>query len=249
MKKKITEKKEIACIYIPSIFFKKNNCNYRNIKLSFMLYIYLALGKNVLCKQPFIFNDFIKWYSPKRTSRGGYTTKIKKETQKLLKDFENEKLIKIVESYISYCKIELTENFYLFDKLHTFKSFVRIYIDEWECISDGEYDEITRNMLLYVFLYLRYWVGYKGGCYTKYIGSLAKELHINKNTLSKILRVLNELGLIYSKIPNAEWLSERENFYRDKTIFTNYYKRDFKNKVEIYGDDYIEDCIRQHEEN
>ena len=251
MKRDITDRKELTYICIPSVFFTEYE--YQEMKLTSMLYIYLALGKNLLCKQPFIFNDFVRWYSQNETSSHSYIAKIKKEVMELFEKMENRGLIKVLDSHSSYCQIELKENFYTFSCTRTFDNFVVLYVDELEKIMRKKYtvkkDGFTRNMLLNVFLYMKILIGSNNGCYQNYINTLAKNVNINKNTLSKILKVLScDLELIYSKTPSVEWTAERNGFYYDKTIFTCYYKRDLKNKVEIYGSDYITECINNYKD-
>lgn len=257
----VKNKREMTCIKIPTDLFTKYG--YKEGKLLSMVYIYLLLGRNNFFNQPFIFKDFVKWYSPSGNAKSrSYLSKTKNEIIKIFEEMKNDNLIKILDTHPSYYEIELEEEFYTFGATHAFKTFVTLYIDELEKIMNGEYTKkengFTRNMMLNVFLYLKSMIGLKDknhSCYHNYISSLATEMSIDKNALSKIIDELKELKLIYSIKTDVKWVKEREGFYYDKTIFTKYYNR-FNKKVDYCyklfqtdnENEYITWCIDNYEE-
>ena len=130
--------------------------------------------------------------------------------------------------------------------------FALIYLDELKKIfnyqnPNSKDTSLSSDNILIVFAYLRMMIyrrknkvlPEKANCsiedikaestdvYNSYYKEIANNLNLSTNTISKIVDVLNELGLIYSEPLSRTKCDEKgEKWLTNHTLFCNFYKRE-----------------------
>lgn len=242
-KRDLTKIKESTIICVPSEFV---NVNYKQGITKLMLHIFLYnYGRNIR-ELYFSTTAFLNWFEKKDRIQ----TRKKREVEEIIKDWEKEGLITVLENVTNdVFKIRLEESFYVYGNDKYYKNFVTIYADEVEkilSIDCKEKKEIDSKMILFVFLYLKQYKNIKRGYML--LGWVAEDI-FNKNKTTRvrtILEMLEKEEMIYYEEPTLI-MNKKNKFIYTSFQYVLSYERDLKNKVEYYGEEFVKQKLKELE--
>lgn len=197
-------------------------------------------------KLEFSVNSIVKWSerTPTRT-KGKLNDRIRESVRKLI-----EKGYLFVEGRIG--NLSYVEAEFNMDKISSENErfqYAIVYLDEIKSIfdyhsKDSGYSKLSVDVILLVFAYLRMWIFKRSNAFkpeeesydvnmrrktspdarSGYYCDIADDLGLPRRTVSKVVKVLNDIGLIYSEsLPRCKL----EGKWRtDHTIFCNVEKRE-----------------------
>lgn len=244
---------ESKVVCIPCKLFK--NDKYKNNELKFLLHVYIYMERSYVNTVKFYYSDFFEWM---KISKDRHTrAKSKKEIEIILKEMENNNLIKICKTESSYICFEILKQFTYYSEDSFYNSgFVSVYLDEVQKIMNYDTSKIkrvTNGLLLYTYVWLvreikRYAQMWNNGCYCvrEFYYNLCNKIYNNKEVMKDTVKCLQDLGLIYATLPK-KYKREDGSISHSATIFALSYLRDCKQGIEYYGENYIKSVIEYEE--
>lgn len=230
---------------------------YKQNELKFLLHVYIYMKQGLDSTFNLVYNDFLKWINTSKNAR----TKAKnvKQINAILKEMENNKLIKIHNEENAYISFKTLEQFVKYSKDNFYKDgFVSVCIDEVQKNMDcdtSKYKGVSNGLLLYTYVWLvRRIKSYaqtgnkENPCYyvKEFYCNLCNKIYNNNEIIRNTVQCLQDLGLIYTTIPK-KYKKEDGSMTCGATIFALPYLRDCKQGIEYYGENYIDSVIEYAE--
>lgn len=223
---------------IPSEIILAKDIDIKRIMTFTYFSVHRGLNGNVL----FSLNHILQWMG-KHSDRhkNGINEKIMRSIHYLQ-----------AENYISNCDLDSSNYANIQFNLSKVQQecekdrFAVIYLDELQLIMDYTKQDkdayFNNDVILLIFMYLRMKIYRRRNqllpednnialrkinnpeAYNCYFCDIASELNISERIVSKTIKTLNELGLIYSEaLPRIKY---QNKWHTDHTIFCNRYKRE-----------------------
>ncbi len=255
---------ESKYIYIPLSVIVDNELDVKRVGVLSYLRIHCGLNDVV----GFTVSDMIEWCGMKPNNREGKTND---KFLSIINDLSNGGYLTYLteQSKSSYMKCKFNMEYY-YDKCS--EGYAVVYLDEFKKIMDYKNlqgNSVNSTTILLVFAYLRNKIRRRPNelkpeertiegvqqrkerlpdAFDSNISDIAKELGIHKQTLSKIINILEqELGLIVTD--RAYRIKTDDNEFRTlPTIFANAYKREDKYLL-VTGEEYSRTEIELKAEN
>ena len=255
---------ESKYIYIPLSVIVDNELDVKRVGVLSYLRIHCGLNDVV----GFTVSDMIEWCGMKPNNREGKTND---KFLSIINDLSNGGYLTYLteQSKSSYMKCKFNMEYY-YDKCS--EGYAVVYLDEFKKIMDYKNlqgNSVNSTTILLVFAYLRNKIRRRPNelkpeertiegiqqrrvrlpdAFDSNISDIAKELGIHKQTLSKIINILEqELGLIVTD--RAYRIKTDDNEFRTlPTIFANAYKREDKYLL-VTGEEYSRKEIELKAEN
>ena len=250
---------EIECksVCIPYELFLEDDTTYTDNKLNFLLHIYIYIERSYKNTLSLYYTKFFDWI---KESKDRHTrAKIVKQINSILKEMEDNNLIKIRKEEKAYIELDILKDFIYYSKESFYcNGFVKIYLDEVEKIMDYDTSGIkvvSNGLLLYTYVWLvkriksyAFWCDEENPCYyvREFQCDLCNNIYNNKDTMKSAIKCLQELGLIYATKPK-KYKKEDGSISHSATIFALPYIRDCKKEIEYYGENYINSVIEYAE--
>lgn len=240
-------------IYIPLSIILDNKLDVKRIGVLSYLRIHCGLNDTI----GFTVSDMVEWNGMKPNKR---IDKTNDKFLNVIEDFHSRGYLTYLTdpNRSSYMKCKFNTEYY-YDECS--KGYAVIYLDELEKImayKNPQANSISNVLLLLVFSYFRYKIRRRPNelkpeertseniklrqqrlpdAYDSNITTIAEEIGIHKQTLSKVINILeDELNLIVTD--KAYRIKNKDGKFRTlPTIFANTYKREDKYLLDT-GDDY-----------
>lgn len=230
---------------------------YKQNELKFLLHVYIYMKQGLDSTFNLVYNDFLKWINTSKNAR----TKAKniKQINAILKEMENNKLIKIHNEENAYISFKTLEQFVKYSKDNFYKDgFVSVCIDEVQKNMDcdtSKYKGVSNGLLLYTYVWLVRRIktyaqtgNKENPCYyvKEFYCNLCNKVYNDNTIIRNTVQCLQDLGLIYTTIPK-KYKKEDGSMTCGATIFALPYIRDCKKGIEYYGENYINSVIEYAE--
>lgn len=248
---------ERKLICIPFELFLEDDTTYTDNKLKFLLHVYIYIIRSCIYRVRFRYSDFFEWTKESKDSKT--RAKNKKQIEIMLKEMEDNNLIRIRKKDSLYFDLDILENFVHYSKESFYcNGFVSVYADEVQKIMDYDTSGIkgvSNGLLLYTYVWLvkriksyAFWCDEENPCYyvREFQCDLCNNIYSNKDTMKSAIKCLQELGLIYATKPKR-YKKEDGSISHSATIFALPYIRDCKKGIEYYGENYINSVIEYAE--
>ena len=256
---KLTDK-EIGFAKIPESLILDTEIHRKAI----MVYAFLQLRKGADSRLTFSVDDLIRelGYVPKEV-KGAINDQVKD----VLQYFITQNYLTIISpnvkkitsrKYITYrfntdCVNELFEQ----------EKFAIVYQDEFQILAKYKSSSIQKATLFFMFAYLRLMIPRRKSqfvmnnvfandeerkkfypdVYGHYLRDISAEISINERTVSKAVKILDEIGLIHSYAMKNYKSKKANHWISGQTLFCNFYKRE-QDMLVAAGSEYYDEEIK-----
>lgn len=255
LQKRKINRAESNSVSIPCELFSYDK--YKHNELKFLLHVYIDITRNRDYTVNLYYADFFDWIKTSKDIRT--RTKKIKQINIVLKEMENNNLIKMYDIENMCVRFEILEQFITYSKESFYNSgFVSVYIDEVQKIMNydtSKYKGVSNGLLLYTYVCLvgeikstAHMRNRENPCYyvKGFYCNLCDEIYSNKAVMKDTVQCLQDLGLIYATTPKR-YKKENGRMSCGATIFALTYVRDKDKKIEYYGENYIDSVIEYAE--